>query len=71
VGYEDLSDIARAGSPDAASYSSMKLVLREWGVLDDARLTRPLRSLSDEETDELRRRLATLPHGAQRIAIPA
>jgi 4-hydroxy-tetrahydrodipicolinate synthase len=68
--YEDLAEIARGGSPDAASYSSMKLVLREWGILDDARLTRPLRSFTAEEADELRRRLATLPHGAQRLALP-
>jgi 4-hydroxy-tetrahydrodipicolinate synthase len=71
IKYEDLAEIARGGSPDAASYSSMKLILREWGVLDDARLTRPLRSFGDEETAELRRRVALLPHGAQRVAISA
>jgi 4-hydroxy-tetrahydrodipicolinate synthase len=69
--YEDLVDIARAGSPDAASYSSMKLTLREWGIVDDARLTRPLRSFTEEETDALRQRLQSLPHGAQHIAVPA
>jgi 4-hydroxy-tetrahydrodipicolinate synthase len=69
MGYEDLVDIARGGSSEAASYSSMKLTLREWGVLDDARLTRPLRPFGDEEIADLRRRLQSLPHGAQRIAV--
>jgi hypothetical protein len=49
----------------------MKLVLREWGVLDDARLTRPLRGFGEQEVAELRRRLQTLPHGAQRLAVTA
>ena len=49
----------------------MKVVLREWGIIDDARLTRPLRPLADEEIVELRRRLENLPHGAQRLAIAA
>jgi hypothetical protein len=49
----------------------MKLTLREWGVLDDARLTRPLRPFGDEEIAALRRRLQSLPHGSQRIAITA
>jgi hypothetical protein len=40
-------------------------------VIDDPRLTRPLRSLSEEEAAELRHRLQALPHGAQRIAVPA
>jgi 4-hydroxy-tetrahydrodipicolinate synthase len=71
MGYEDLVDIARGGSSEAASYSSMKLTLREWGVLDDARLTRPLRPFGDEEIADLRRRLQSLPHGAQRIAVTA
>jgi 4-hydroxy-tetrahydrodipicolinate synthase len=69
--YEDLVDIARSGSPDAASYSSMKNTLREWGILDDARLTRPLRSFADEEILELRRRLQALPHGSERATVPA
>jgi 4-hydroxy-tetrahydrodipicolinate synthase len=69
--YEDLAEVARGGSPDAASYSSMKLILHEWGVIDDPRLTRPLRSLGEEEAAELRHRLQALPHGAQRIAVPA
>lgn len=69
--YEDLVDIARGGSPDAASYASMKAVLREWGIVEDARLMRPLRSLADDELPVLRQRLAALPHGAARVAVPA
>src|SRR5438445_2302160 len=34
MGYEDLAELARAGSPDAASYSAMKNTLREWGVIE-------------------------------------
>jgi 4-hydroxy-tetrahydrodipicolinate synthase len=71
MSYESLAEIARGGSPDAASYSSMKNTLREWGVIDDARLTKPLRSFSEEEISTLRERLQALPHGSQRIAIAA
>ncbi|MGI9148167.1 MAG: dihydrodipicolinate synthase family protein [Chloroflexota bacterium] len=69
--FEELAELARGGSAEGASFSSMKLILREWGVLDDARLTRPLRSLADAEVVELRRRLQDLPHGAQRLAVAA
>jgi len=72
IGYEDLAaDVARGGSAEAASFSTMKLTLREWGVITDARLTRPLRSLAEGEIVELRRRLQRLPHGAARVAVPA
>jgi 4-hydroxy-tetrahydrodipicolinate synthase len=67
--YEELVDIAKGGSPDAASYSSMKHTLCEWGVLQSAQLTRPLRSFSADEAQELRRRLADLPHGARRAVL--
>jgi len=66
--FEELAEIARGGSADAASYSSMKATLREWGVINNVRLTRPLRGFTDEELAELRRRLADLPHGARRYA---
>ena len=69
--YEDLSEVARGGSPDAASYSSMKNALKEWGIISSTRLTRPLREFSDEEVSALRERLQALPHGSQRIAVPA
>jgi 4-hydroxy-tetrahydrodipicolinate synthase len=69
--FEDMAEIARGGSTEGASFSSMKLILREWGVIDDARLTRPLRSFAEEEVAELRRRLQDLPHGAQRLAVAA
>ncbi|HEX8967553.1 MAG TPA: dihydrodipicolinate synthase family protein [Chloroflexota bacterium] len=67
--YEDLADIALAGSTDAASYTSMKNTLRAWGVIDNARLTRPLREFSADEIDTLNRRLEPLPHGSQRIGL--
>jgi 4-hydroxy-tetrahydrodipicolinate synthase len=66
--YEDLSEIAKSGSPDAAGYSAMKNTLREWGIIANARLTRPLREWTAEEVATLRERLQPLPHGSQRIA---
>jgi 4-hydroxy-tetrahydrodipicolinate synthase len=69
--YEDLSELARGGSPDAASYSSMKNTLREWGIIASARLTRPLHEFGDDEITALKQRLQTLPHGAERIAVAA
>jgi 4-hydroxy-tetrahydrodipicolinate synthase len=68
--YDELAEVARGGSPIAASFASMKTVLQEWGVIADTRLMRPLRSLEPSEAAELRTRLAKLPHGAQRLAIP-
>jgi hypothetical protein len=67
--YDELAEVARGGSPIAASFASMKTVLHEWGVIADARLMRPLRSLEPGEAAELRSRLAKLPHGAQRLAV--
>jgi len=69
--FEELSEVARGGSAEAAGFASMKTILREWGIIDDARLSRPLRCFGEEETTELRRRLHALPHGAQRLAIAA
>jgi 4-hydroxy-tetrahydrodipicolinate synthase len=69
--FEELSEVARGGSPDAASFASMKSILCEWGIIDDARLSRPLRSYGEEELVELRRRLQDLPHGALRLAVAA
>jgi 4-hydroxy-tetrahydrodipicolinate synthase len=69
--YEDLTDVARGGSPDAASYSSMKNTLCDWGIIANTRLTRPLREFDDDEIIALRQRLQTLPHGSQRVAVTA
>jgi 4-hydroxy-tetrahydrodipicolinate synthase len=66
--YEDLADIARGGSPDAAGYSAMKNVLHEWGIIASTRLTRPLREWTDDEIETLRGRMRALPHGSERIA---
>jgi 4-hydroxy-tetrahydrodipicolinate synthase len=69
--FEELAEVAHGGSPDAAGYGSMKNALKEWGVIANARLTRPLRELNSSEVDTLRQRLASLPHGAQRVAVTA
>lgn len=71
MAYEELAEIARGGSPEAASYASMKLVLKEWGIFSDARLTRPLRSFSESEAADLRARLPKIPHGSTRLAVLA
>jgi hypothetical protein len=49
----------------------MKNTLRGWGVIADARLTKPLRSFTDDEVATLRERLQALPHGSQRLAVAA
>jgi 4-hydroxy-tetrahydrodipicolinate synthase len=69
--FEDLALIARGGSSEAAGYSSMKHTLREWGIIQNPRVTRPLREFSDAEVSELRDRLARLPRGSQRVAVAA
>ena len=67
--YEDLAELAKGGSPDAASYSSMKNILKEWGIIATTRLTRPLHEFGAEEVTALHQRLHGLPHGAQRLAV--
>src|SRR5260370_38806473 len=66
IGYEDLADVARRGSAGAASFSTMKLALREGGVIAEARPTPPVRSLPDRDIAGLRLTLQTLPHAAAR-----
>jgi 4-hydroxy-tetrahydrodipicolinate synthase len=67
--YEDLAQLARGGSGDAAGYSSMKNILREWGIIASTRLTRPLREFGQDEISTLRGRLQTLPHGSERVGL--
>ena len=59
--YDDLAEVAHGGSANAATLSSLKHVLRSWGVIDDATVARPSRSLSPDEIVELNRRLQALP----------
>ena len=59
--YDDLAEVARGGSPNAATVSSLKHVLASWGILDDPTIARPSRPLSPEEVAELNRRLQALP----------
>ncbi len=59
--YDDLAEVARGGSANAATLSSLKHVLRSWGIIDDATVARPSRSLTSDEVAELDRRLQSLP----------
>jgi 4-hydroxy-tetrahydrodipicolinate synthase len=61
IKFEDLKLVASGGSSSAASLGTMKHVLRLWGVIDHATLTRPLRPLAPAEIGALRHRLAELP----------
>jgi 4-hydroxy-tetrahydrodipicolinate synthase len=64
IRYENLSQVARGGSGNAATISTMKHVLHVWDVIADPAVTRPLRPLADDEVAELRRRLELLPAAA-------
>ncbi|HXN00294.1 MAG TPA: dihydrodipicolinate synthase family protein [Candidatus Dormibacteraeota bacterium] len=59
--YDDLAEVARGGSANAATLSSLKHVLRSWGIVDDPTVARPSRSLTPDEVAELNRRLQSLP----------
>ena len=59
--YDDLAEVARGGSANAATLSSLKHVLRAWGIIDDPTVARPSRSLTSDEVAELNRRLQPLP----------
>jgi 4-hydroxy-tetrahydrodipicolinate synthase len=69
--FEELAELTREGSPDAASYSSMKTILHEWGVIESPQLMRPLRMFSEFEVGDLRRRLADLPRPRLTVAAPS
>ncbi len=72
--YEALADVARGGCAEAARFSSMKHVLRVWGVVADPTITRPLRPLTEAEVAEMRKELDLLPIGTsltQELALPA
>lgn len=59
--YDDLAEVARGGSANAATLSSLKHVLHSWGVIDDPTVARPSRPLTADEVAELQRRLQALP----------
>lgn len=65
---EELGSVARGGSPDAASYASMKTLLAHWRIIDHATLARPLRNLAEAERDDLLRRIDALGEGFQPVA---
>jgi len=64
IRYENLSQVPRGGSGNAATISTMKHVLHAWGVIANPAVTRPLRPLAEDEVAELRRRLDLLPVAA-------
>ena len=41
--------LAKGGCANAASFSGMKSALRQMGVIDSDRVTRPLRPLTEDE----------------------
>jgi 4-hydroxy-tetrahydrodipicolinate synthase len=59
--YDDLAEVARGGSANAATLSSLKQVLHSWGIIDDPTIARPSRSWTPDEVAELNRRLQALP----------
>ena len=61
IAYEALDRVAKGGSPNSATISSMKHVLKLWGVIDSTTITRPMRGLKEDEIQELQRRLEALP----------
>ena len=46
-----ISQLAKGGSPNAAAFGGMKSALKMMGVLDSDTLTRPMRSLTEEEKE--------------------
>ena len=44
-----ISQLAKGGGPNAAAFSGMKSALKLMGVLDSDTVTRPMRSLTEEE----------------------
>jgi 4-hydroxy-tetrahydrodipicolinate synthase len=59
--YDDLANVAGAGSANAATLSSLKHVLATWGIIDNPTVARPSRSFTEDEVAELNRRLQALP----------
>jgi 4-hydroxy-tetrahydrodipicolinate synthase len=59
--YDDLAEVARGGSANAATLSSLKHVLHVWGIISNPRVARPSRPLTGDEVAELNRRLQSLP----------
>ncbi|MBI4491285.1 MAG: dihydrodipicolinate synthase family protein [Chloroflexi bacterium] len=63
--YEHLSQVASGGSPTGANFSTVKHVLRVWGIISSTAVSRPLRPLTPEEVARLEERLKTLPSEAE------
>jgi 4-hydroxy-tetrahydrodipicolinate synthase len=63
--YDDLANVAHGGSANAATLSSLKHVLKSWGIIDDPTVARPSRSLTPDEVGELNHRLQSLPRSLE------
>jgi len=59
--YDDLAEVARGGSANAATLGSLKHVLHSWGIISQPIVARPSRPLTRDEVAELNRRLQSLP----------
>lgn len=61
IKFDSLPSVARGGSPTGATFSTMKTILKEWGIIEHDTVGQPLRRLTDDERAEVLRRLAELP----------
>jgi 4-hydroxy-tetrahydrodipicolinate synthase len=66
--FEALAKVAHGGSATAASLSSMKHVLQAWGIIAQAGVCSPLRGLTRDEVEDLKRRLEGVPFGIAPLA---
>jgi 4-hydroxy-tetrahydrodipicolinate synthase len=61
IKWDSLPSVAQGGSPNGASFSAMKVILKSWGIIEHDTVSQPLRSLTASERAELVRRVAELP----------
>jgi 4-hydroxy-tetrahydrodipicolinate synthase len=61
IQWDSLPSVAQAGSPNGASFSAMKVMLKSWGIIEHDTVSKPLRPLTEPERAELMRRVAELP----------
>ncbi|MFN0073372.1 MAG: dihydrodipicolinate synthase family protein [Chloroflexota bacterium] len=64
IKWDSLPSVAQGGSANAATFSTMKVILKSWGIIDHDTVSQPLRPLADAERTELLRRVAELPRPA-------
>lgn len=61
MAYEELSNIARGGSPNAASFAAMKTFLQKNGIIAHNTVAAPLRPLRPDEEAQVARLMERLP----------